>query len=60
MTTDTSSPSATLAAFAANLRFEDIPAPVLRRAEDLLQFGKGGGSGGKDQSGHGVPPKMRE
>ena len=30
------SPSATLAAFAANLRFEDIPAPVLRRAEDLL------------------------
>ncbi|WP_396027255.1 MmgE/PrpD family protein [Achromobacter xylosoxidans] len=36
MTTDTSSPSATLAAFAANLRFEDIPAPVLRRAEDLL------------------------
>ncbi|WP_241064403.1 MmgE/PrpD family protein, partial [Achromobacter xylosoxidans] len=29
-------PSATLAAFAANLRFEDIPAPVLRRAEDLL------------------------
>ncbi|WP_422109328.1 MmgE/PrpD family protein [Achromobacter xylosoxidans] len=36
MTTDTSSPSATLAAFAANLRLEDIPAPVLRRAEDLL------------------------
>ncbi|CUR80890.1 MmgE/PrpD family protein [Achromobacter xylosoxidans] len=36
MTTDTSSPSATLAAFAANLRFEYIPAPVLRRAEDLL------------------------
>ncbi len=33
---DTSHPSATLAAFAANLRFEDIPAPVLRRAEDLL------------------------
>jgi 2-methylcitrate dehydratase PrpD len=29
-------PSATLAAFAANLRFEDIPAPVMRRAEDLL------------------------
>lgn len=29
-------PSATLAEFAANLRFEDIPAPVLRRAEDLL------------------------
>ncbi|MBI2319519.1 MAG: MmgE/PrpD family protein [Betaproteobacteria bacterium] len=29
-------PSRTLAAFAANLRFEDIPEPVLRRAEDLL------------------------
>jgi 2-methylcitrate dehydratase PrpD len=29
-------PSATLASFAANLRFEDIPAPVLRRAEDLF------------------------
>ncbi|AXA70172.1 2-methylcitrate dehydratase [Achromobacter insolitus] len=28
--------SADLAAFAANLRYEDIPAPVLRRAEDLL------------------------
>lgn len=36
MTSDTSHPSAALAAFAANLRFEDIPAPVLRRAEDLL------------------------
>ncbi|CAB3823407.1 MmgE/PrpD family protein [Achromobacter pulmonis] len=36
MTSDISHPSATLAAFAANLRFEDIPAPVLRRAEDLL------------------------
>ncbi|CAB3633187.1 MmgE/PrpD family [Achromobacter sp. 2789STDY5608633] len=36
MTPDTSHPSSTLAAFAANLRFEDIPAPVLRRAEDLL------------------------
>lgn len=36
MTPDTSHPSATLAAFAANLRFEDIPAPVLRRAEDLF------------------------
>ncbi len=32
----TSTPSATLAAFAADLRFEQIPAPVLRRAEDLL------------------------
>lgn len=28
-------PSSTLAAFAANLRYEDIPEPVLRRAEDL-------------------------
>ena len=28
--------SAQLAGFAAALRFEDIPAPVLRRAEDLL------------------------
>ncbi len=33
---DTSHLSAELAAFAANLRYEDIPAPVLRRAEDLL------------------------
>nr|WP_152968152.1 MmgE/PrpD family protein [Achromobacter sp. DMS1] len=31
-----SHPSAELAAFAANLRHEDIPAAVLRRAEDLL------------------------
>ncbi|MDB5848829.1 MAG: MmgE/PrpD family protein [Rhodoferax sp.] len=30
------SPTAALASFAATLRFEDIPAPVLRRAEDLL------------------------
>ncbi|OZI56242.1 MmgE/PrpD family protein [Bordetella genomosp. 4] len=34
--TATSHPSAALAEFAANLRFEDIPAPVLRRAEDLF------------------------
>lgn len=34
--TPTDSPSATLAAFAAGLRFEHIPAPVLRRCEDLL------------------------
>ena len=33
---ESSHPSAVLASFAANLRFEDIPAPVLRRAEDLL------------------------
>ena len=32
----TESPSAALAAFAARLRFEDIPDPVRRRAEDLL------------------------
>lgn len=29
-------PSAELSRFAAELRFDDIPAPVLRRAEDLL------------------------
>jgi 2-methylcitrate dehydratase PrpD len=29
-------PSQTLATFAARLRFEDIPAPVMRRAEDLF------------------------
>src|SRR5699024_6105876 len=29
-------PSADLARFAAELQFDDIPAPVLRRAEDLL------------------------
>jgi 2-methylcitrate dehydratase PrpD len=29
-------PSQTLATFAAELRFEDIPEPVIRRAEDLL------------------------
>src|ERR1700730_15235555 len=29
-------PSKILANFAATLRFEDIPAPVLRRAEDLF------------------------
>ena len=31
-----SDPSAALAQFAATLKFSDIPAPVLRRAEDLL------------------------
>jgi 2-methylcitrate dehydratase PrpD len=30
------SPGQMLAAFAASLRFEDIPHPVLRRAEDLM------------------------
>ncbi|OZI29966.1 2-methylcitrate dehydratase [Bordetella genomosp. 10] len=34
--TTTSHPSAELAAFASSLRYEDIPAPVLRRCEDLL------------------------
>jgi 2-methylcitrate dehydratase PrpD len=34
--TMTSNPSQTLATFAANLRFEDIPEPVIRRAEDLF------------------------
>jgi len=29
-------PGAQLAAFAAGLRFEDVPTPVLRRAEDLM------------------------
>ncbi|MFC3107759.1 MmgE/PrpD family protein [Undibacterium arcticum] len=29
-------PSQTLASFAANLRFDDIPEPVIRRAEDLF------------------------
>ena len=29
-------PSETLACFAAKLRFDDIPEPVLRRAEDLF------------------------
>ena len=33
---DTIAPGAQLAAFAANLRYEDIPEPVLRRTEDLL------------------------
>jgi 2-methylcitrate dehydratase PrpD len=32
----TDHPSLTLATFAAGLRFEDIPEPVIRRAEDLL------------------------
>lgn len=32
----TDHPSQTLASFAATLRFEDIPKPVVRRAEDLL------------------------
>jgi len=33
---DHDEPTRTLAAFAAQLRFEDIPAPVVRRAEDLF------------------------
>ena len=31
-----SSHTAQLAAFAASLRFEDLPAPVVRKIEDLL------------------------
>ncbi|MET3442444.1 2-methylcitrate dehydratase PrpD [Variovorax paradoxus] len=34
--TSSNHPSQTLAAFAAELKFEDIPAPVLRRTEDLM------------------------
>jgi 2-methylcitrate dehydratase PrpD len=34
--TMTSTPTAQLAAFAAQLRFDNIPAPVVRKAEDLL------------------------
>jgi len=33
---NSTTPTAQLAAFAANLRFDDIPASVVRRAEDLL------------------------
>jgi 2-methylcitrate dehydratase PrpD len=40
-------PSQTLAAFAANLRFEDIPEPVVRRAEDLLLDWAGSALAGK-------------
>jgi 2-methylcitrate dehydratase PrpD len=29
-------PTATLAAFAADLQFDDIPEPVIRKTEDLL------------------------
>jgi 2-methylcitrate dehydratase PrpD len=36
MTPDTPSPTAQLAAFAAGLRFDAIPAPVVCKAEDLL------------------------
>ena len=34
--TDLSEPGAELARFAATLKIEQIPAPVLRRAEDLF------------------------
>ncbi|ABM37448.1 MmgE/PrpD family protein [Polaromonas naphthalenivorans] len=33
---NSTTPTAQLAAFAASLRFDDIPGPVVRRAEDLL------------------------
>jgi 2-methylcitrate dehydratase PrpD len=36
MTTSSNHPSRELATFAAELKFEDIPAPVLRRTEDLM------------------------
>ena len=36
MTQHTASNTAQLAAFAAGLRFEDIPEPVVRKTEDLL------------------------
>lgn len=41
-------PSRTLAGFAATLRFEDIPEPVLRRAEDLLLDWFGSALAGKN------------
>lgn len=46
--------TSTLAAFAANLRFDAIPEPVIRRTEDLLVdwFGSA-------VAGHGAPPVMR-
>jgi 2-methylcitrate dehydratase PrpD len=40
-------PGAVLAAFAARLRFEDIPGPVLRRAEDLFLDWAGSALAGK-------------
>ena len=42
-----SHPSAALATFAATLRFDDIPAPVLRRTEDLLLDWAGSALAGK-------------
>jgi 2-methylcitrate dehydratase PrpD len=43
----TDHPSATLARFAASLRFSDIPAPVVRRAEDLFLDWIGSAHAGK-------------
>jgi 2-methylcitrate dehydratase PrpD len=43
----TDHPSRTLAGFAAKLRFEDVPQPVLRRAEDLLLDWVGSALAGK-------------
>ena len=40
-------PGAALAAFAAELQFDDIPAPVLRRAEDLFLDWFGSALGGR-------------
>ena len=43
----TSTPTAQLAAFAAHLRFDNIPAPVVRKAEDLLVVWFGSAIAGK-------------
>ena len=40
-------PTAVLARFASELRFHDIPAPVVRRAEDLLLDWLGSALAGK-------------
>ena len=42
------SPSATLAAFAANLRYEDIPHPVIERAKELFLDWVGSALAGKN------------
>ena len=42
------SPTTELAAFAAGLRFSDIPAPVIRKAEDLLVDWFGSAVAGRD------------
>ncbi len=47
MKDDAVSPTATLARFASTLAFADIPAPVLRRAEDLMLDWSGSALAGK-------------